>query len=182
MSFIKKLNNWTHSSIPDDKQEIEVYQVFQTEIESINKTIEEFIKEEGIENYLLHILYNGRLVSLSFLETLKSSILNNNKLSIQDRIKESSLLEETYRKGLDELRNRIINMARIKPDNVYLSKISSSLEVINTLLKRYLHLTAIKRSSLMTISNYDELKRLEDNITIRISELNYRITTDTMKR
>ena len=79
-------------------------------------------------------------------------------------------------------RSRILNMARINPDNVYLSKISSSLNIINTLLKRYLHLIAIKKSGLMSISNYNELKQLEESIIMRISELNYRITTDTMKR
>lgn len=73
-------------------------------------------------------------------------------------------------------------MALIDPYNVYLSQIASSLRVINTLLKKYLYLLAIKRSGLITISSYDELKSLEDNIKIRISELNYRITTDTMKR
>ncbi len=181
MSFVSKIRNWTYSSISDDKNEIETYQVFQDEINHINQTIEEFIKEEGTDNHLLQVLYKGSLVSLSLLETLKSSILNNNRLSLQDRIKESSLLDEAYRKGLDEIRNRIIGMS-IKPDNVYLSKISSSLNIINTLLKRYLHLIAIKKSGLTTISNYDELKQLEESIIMRISELNYRITTDTMKR
>ncbi len=182
MSFVSKIRNWTYSSISNDKNEIETYQVFQNKINNINQTIEGFIKEEGSENYLLHVLYNGKLVSLSFLETLKNSILNNKRLSIQDRVQESSLLDSAYRSGLEELKNRIINMARINPDNVYLSKISSSLNVINTLLKRYLHLIAIKKSGLTTISNYDELKQLEESIIMRISELNYRITTDTMKR
>ena len=182
MSFVSKVRNWTSSSISDDKNEIETYQVFQNEINNIKQTIEGFIKEEGSENYLLHVLYNGKLVSISFLETLKNSILNNNRLSIQDRIKESSLLDSAYRSGLEELKNRIINMARINPDNAYLSKISSSLNIINTLLKRHLHLIAIKKSGLMSISNYNELKQLEESIIMRISELNYRITTDTMKR
>lgn len=182
MSFIRKAINWTHSSISDDKNEIEVYQLFQTEIENINKIIEEFIKEEGRENYLLYVLYRGKLVSLSLLENLKSSVLYNNRLSIEDRVKESSILEETYHKALEELKNRIITMAIKNPHNVYLSQIASSLRVINTLLKKYLYLLAIKRSGLITISSYDELKSLEDNIKIRISELNYRITTDTMKR
>lgn len=182
MSWFNKAKNWAHSSISDDKSEIEVYQVFQNEIDNIKQTIEEFIKEEGAENYLLHILYKGRLVSLSFLENYRASILNNIKLSLEYKVKESTLLEEAYRKGLEELKNRIINMARISPDNVYLSKIASSLGVINALLKKYLYLAAIEKSRLTSISSYDELKMLEDNILIRISELNYRITTDTMKR
>lgn len=182
MSFISKINNWTHSSISDDKQELETYQVFKNEIDRIKQTSEEFIKEEGTENYLLHILYKGKLVPLSLLQTLRRTVLNSNKLSLEGRVKESSLLEEAYRMGLEELKNRILNMARINPDNVYLSKISSSLNIINTLLKRYLHLIAIKKSGLMSISNYNELKQLEESIIMRISELNYRITTDTMKR
>lgn len=181
MFRLNKLKNWAHSSIAHDKNEIETYQVFQDEINHINQIIEEFIKEQGTDSRLLHVLYKGSLVSLSLLETLKSSILNNNRLSLQDRIKESSLLDEAYRKGLDKVRNKIISMSS-KPDNVYLSKISSSLNIINTLLKRYLHLIAIQKSGLISISNYDELKQLEDSIKIRISELNYRITTDTMKR
>ena len=182
MSFISKINNWTHSSISDDKQELETYQVFKNEIDRIKQTSEEFIKEEGTENYMLHILYNGKLVSLSLLEMLKKSVLNNNSLSLEDRVKESYLIEGTYRNGLEELKSRIINMALMNPGNIYLKKIASSLGIINTLLKRYLHLIAIQRSGLTTISSYDELKRLEDNILIRISELNHRITTDTIKR
>lgn len=182
MFRLNKLKNWTHSSISDDKNEIEAYQTFQNEIERIKQTSEEFIKEEGAENYLLHILYKGKLVSLSFLEILKSSILNNNRLSLEDKIRESSALEETYRKGLEELKNRIITMAIRNPNNVYLSKISSSLSIINTLLTRYRHLLAIQRSGVVNISSYSELKQLEDNILIRISELERRITIDTMKR
>ena len=110
MSFISKINNWTHSSISDDKQELETYQVFKNEIDRIKQTSEEFIKEEGTENYLLHILYKGKLVPLSLLQTLRRTVLNSNKLSLEDRVKESSLLEEAYRMGLEELKNRILNM------------------------------------------------------------------------
>lgn len=182
MFQLDKLKNWAHSSITEDKNEIEIYQIFTNEINSIKNTIEEFIKEEGSDNHLLYVLHDGKLVSLSLLETLRNSLLNSKSLSIEDKIKQSSLLEESYRKNLEELKNRIIRMALRRPDNVYLSKISSSIGIINTLLKRYLHLIAIQRSGLVSLSSFDELKKLEDSITIRISELNYRITTDTMKR
>ena len=40
MSFVSKVRNWTSSSISDDKNEIETYQVFQNEINNIKQTIE----------------------------------------------------------------------------------------------------------------------------------------------
>lgn len=180
--FWNKVKNWTHSSFSDDKKEIETYQVFQAEIDNIKKTINEYIEIEGSEDDFLKIDFNNQLMPLSLLKTLKNTILNNNKLSIGDRVKRSSLLEELYCEKLEELENKIIAIALSNPSNVYLNKISSSLGVINILLKRYIYLVAIERSGLGTISNYDELKKLEDNIKIRISEINYRITTDTMKR
>ena len=180
--FWNKVKNWAHSSISEDKQEIETYQNFQNEIENIRKIIKEYLDTEGSEDNLLKVNYNNQLVPLNLLQTLKNSILNNKKMSIEEKVKESSLIEEFYRRAFEELENRVIRMAQVNPNNVYLSKISSSLGVINTLLKRYLYLTAIQRSGLTSISSYDELKKLEDNILIRISELDYRITTDTMKR
>ena len=35
MFQLDKLKNWTHSSITDDKNEIEIYQIFTNEINSI---------------------------------------------------------------------------------------------------------------------------------------------------
>jgi len=59
MFRLNKLKNWAHSSIAHDKNEIETYQVFQDEINHINQIIEEFIKEQGTDNRLLHVLYKG---------------------------------------------------------------------------------------------------------------------------
>lgn len=182
MFRLNKLKNWAHSSISDDKHELEVYQIFQNEIDNIKKIRQEYINEEGSYDNKLQVSFKGNLVSLSVIETLKNTILNNQRLSLEERIKENTILADIYREKLKELEDRIITMALRNPENVYLSRISSSLGVINTLLKRYIHLLAIQRSGVTSINNGDDLKQLEDSILIRISEINYRITTDTMKR
>lgn len=182
MFFLQKAQSWLHSSVSDDKQELEAYQTFKDELENIKRVRGEYISEEGREDYMLQVLYNGKLVPLSLLETLKNSILYNKTLSVEQKAKQSSYLEELYRESLKELESRIITMAINNPNNVYLKQISSSISTLNKLIKRYANLIAIQRSGIKTITDNDELKSLEDSILIRSSEIEQRLAIETMKR
>lgn len=182
MYIINKMKRWSRSSISDDKQELEAYQTFKNEFANIKKYQDTYLKEEGREDNRLFIPLSGELVPLHFLLTLKESVLNNKKLDAIDRAKKASQIEELHRLKLQELENKIIHMAITTPDNVYLKQISSSLSIINTLIKRYAHLMAITSSGVKTVSNRNELRALEDSILIRISEIEHRIAMDTKKR
>ncbi len=182
MFSLQKLKNWTHSSISSDKQELEIYEYFKNEIENIKKVRKSYIDEEGREDISIYTEYNGEIVPISFLKTYKESVLHDKSLDAISRARKQAMLEDMYRERLKELENRIISMAISIPDNVYLKQISSYINILNQLLRKYAYLLAIQRSGLTTISSEEDLKKLEDNILIRSSEIQKRITIDTMKR
>lgn len=184
----QRLKNWTKSSVNDDKKELEVYQLFKDQIYSIEEKIKEYISEFGYDDNRLKIEYNGMLVTLDFLLTLKDSTFKNKDLSVQDRAKQASDLTYLYNQKLKELESKIIELSLIYKDNVYLITISSYIKIVNSLLAQYASLTAIKNSSVQVIDNNgeltaaDKIKRLKDCIDIRIAEIESRLAIEEMRR
>lgn len=188
MFRLQKIKNWMHSSVIDDKKELNVYQSFQDQISSINTKIEAYIAELGNDDSRLLINYNGKNISLGMLKILSESILKDIKLSVDQRAYESAELNRIYYEELKKLKEKIIAIAVTETDNVYLAYINSYIQVINRLLKEYSNLLAIQRSSIYSIDNQGELnageklKTLKDNIDIRTAEIQCRLTTDDLKR
>lgn len=60
MFRLNKLKNWAHSSINDDKKELNAYQKFQDQFSLIDSKLEEYIAEFASEDTRLLIEYNGR--------------------------------------------------------------------------------------------------------------------------
>ena len=176
------MKNWTRSSVTSDKNELEIYKVFSDEISNLKKLMQEYIDDKGSENRSLFVLYNNQLMPLSVLFTLKNAIIHNHNLSIEQRAQQSSMLEEVYYRSFEELHNRIIFMAISNPNDVNLKIISNEVSIINSLIRKYLHLIAIQRSGINSISNAKDLKLLEDNIIMRSSDLEQRLKMDNIKR
>lgn len=188
MFKLQRLKNWTHSSVTDDKSELDAYQIFQDQFSSLNSKIEEYISELGYEDERLLIDYNGEKIPLETLKTLGKSILKDNSLNIQQRVLKSEELNRMYYEKLKELKDKITALAINETDNVYLAYINSCIHIINALLKRYAHLLAIQKSTISSIDNSDNLNAgekirvLKDNIDIRTSEINTRLSLENLKR
>ena len=188
MFSLNKFKNWSHSSINDDKKELNTYQSFNDQISLIYSKIDEYIKEFGNSDERLFVNYNGKLVSMSLLNILKDSVLRDKSLSIEQRTYQSAELNRIYIEKLKELKNKIIAIAVTETDNVYLAYIHSCIQIVNGLLKEYGHLLAIQRSSIYTIDNSgnlnagEKIKILKDNIDIRSAEINSRLTIDSLSR
>lgn len=188
MFGLDKLKNWSHSSINDDKKELNAYQSLNDQISLIYSKIDEYIKELGSLDERLLIDYNGNKISISLLNILKDSVLRDKKLSIEQRAYESAELNRIYIEKLIELKEKIIAMAVTQTDNAYLTYINSCIRIINALLKEYNYMIAIRRSNISFIDNSDninagkKIKILKDQIDIRTSEINKRLTIDSLKR
>ena len=188
MFRLQKIKNWMHSSVIDDKKELNIYQSFQDQISLIDSKIEEYIEDLDNDDSRLLINYNGKNMSLRMLKILSESILKDTKLSVEQRAYERAELNRIYYTELKNLKEKIIVIAVTETDNVYLAYINSYIAIINTLLKQYAHLLAIQRSSIYSIDNQGELnageklKALKDSIDIRTAEIQCRLTTDDLKR
>ena len=188
MFKLQRLKNWAHSSIADDKSELNAYQNFQDHFSLIDSKLEEYIAEFASEDTRLLIEYNGEKMPINLLKIISESLLKSKNLSIEERAYQSAKLTRIYYEKLKQLKNRIIALAVTETDNVYLAYINSYIAIINTLLKQYAHLLAIQRSSIYSIDNQGELnageklKALKDSIDIRTAEIQCRLTTADLKR
>lgn len=188
MFRLDKLKNWAQSSINDDKKELNAYQSLDDQISLIYSKIDEYINDLGSIDKRLFVEYNGNLVSVSLLNILKDTILKDKNLSIEQRAYQSAELSRIYIEKLTELKEKIIAIAVTQTDNVYLAYINSCIKIINALLKEYNYMQAIKRANISSINNSDninvgkKIKILKDQISIRISEINRRLTIDGLKR
>lgn len=187
MFNLNKAKNWSMSSIADDKRELNAYQQFQDCFSSINNQIDEYISEKSYEDERLQIVIDGKKYPLSYLDILENSIQSSKDLGIEEKIKKISEIEALKIQKIREIRDRIINLAVNCSDNKFLSCIQSTLKLLNRLLITYAGLTAIRKSGVRNINNEGidaakKIKSLEDEIEIRIAQINSRIATDTMKR
>ncbi len=188
MFRLQKLKNWTHSSVTDDKKELNVYQSFQDQISLINSKTEEYITELGSEDKRLLIEFNGDKIPISLLKIMSESLLKNKSLSIEERATQSAELNRLYYQKLKLLKDKIIELAVNETDNVYLTYIHSCIKIINKLLKEYSYLLAIQRAAITSIDNDgnlnagEKLRVLKDNIDVRTAEINARLTIDSLKR
>ena len=188
MFKLQKLKNWTHSSVNDDRNELNIYQSFQDQFSSINSKIEEYIEEVGREDSRLLIDYNGQKMTLEMLKILSESVMRNKDLSVQERAFQSAELSRAYHENLKLLKEKIISLAVIAKDNVYLAYINSYIQIINAMLKEYAYLLAVQRSGVRSIDNTGELNagqkigKLKDNIDIRTAEINSRLSLENCKR
>ena len=188
MFRLQKLKNWTHSSVTDDKKELNVYQSFQDQFSLTNSKIEEYIAELGSEDQRLLIDYNGEKMPISLLKTISESLLRSRNLSAEERAHQSAELARISHEKLKELKNKIVSIAVTETDNVYLAYIHSCIKIINSLLKEYSYLLAIQKSSIYAIDNSsslnagEKMKVLKDYIDIRTTEINTRLTIDELKR
>ena len=182
MFNLQRLKNWTKSSINDDKKEIEIYQLFQDQFNLIKYKTEEYISECGYEDKRLFIEYNNELISLSLLNTLKESSLKNNKLSIQERAKLAAELTNFYNQKLKEIEAKIIELSFTEKDNIYLITISSYVQILNNLLKKYIGLLAIQRSGVKYINSREEIQKLKDSIEIRTAEIQTRLSLEEISK
>lgn len=188
MFKLHKLKNWAHSSISDDKKELNAYQSFQDQFSLIDSKIEEYINELAGEDARLLIEYNGEKMPVNLLKIMSESLLKSRNLSTEERAYQSAELTRIYYEKLKQLKNKIIALAVTETDNVYLAYIHSCITIINSLLKEYSHLLAVQKSSIYTINNSgnlnagEKIKVLKDNIEIRTAEINTRLATDSLKR
>ena len=180
MFRLNKLKNWAHSSINDDKKELNAYQKFQDQFSLIDSKLEEYIAEFASEDTRLLIEYNG--------EKMPINLLKSKSLPIEERAYQSAELTRIYYEKLKQLKNRIIALAVTETDNVYLTYIHSCIQIINNLLREYAHLLAIQRTGISKIDNFgnsnagEKIKVLKDNIEIRTAEINTRLAIDSLKR
>ena len=188
MFKLQRLKNWSHSSINDDKKELNAYQCFQDQISLINNKIEEYIAEFGSEDRRLFVNYNKEAIPINLLKIMSESLLKNKSLSVEERAYQSAELTRLYYENLKCLKNKIISLAVSETDNVYLAYIHSCIQIINGLLKEYAHLLAIEKSSIRTIDNTgninagEKIKILKDNIEIRSAQINSRLALESLKR
>lgn len=188
MFRLQKLKNWAHSSVADDKKELNAYQSIQDQILAIYSKIDEYLKEKSYEDERIQVDYNGEKIPVNVLNTLSQSILSNKDLTTVQKAKKSAELTKLYYEKLKRLREKIIALAVTEKDNIYLVYINSCIQIINSLLKEYSYLLAIQRSSIYKIDNQGELnageklKALKDSIEIRTAEINSRLALDNLKR
>ncbi len=188
MFSLKRLKDWSCSSVNDDKKELTVYQSLNDQILSINSKIDEYINEFGTSDSRLLILYDGKLIGISFLNVLKNSVLKDKSLSVEQRANKSDYINRCYIEELKKLREKIVSLAIMCTDNIYLVYINSCIEVINGLLKKYNYLLAIQRANISSINNSGNLNAgqklvlLKEQIDIRESEINRRLATVNIKR
>lgn len=180
-NLIRKAKDWTQSSVVDDKRELTAYQYFVNEFENIDKKVLEYINEEGYSDKRLYVDMGGRLVSISTLESLKDIYKQDTSLSVNERAIKVATLNNMYNKALEDLKNRIINMAVSCRDNIYLVTIATSIVTLNALINEYAYMQAIQKSGVKVIDGGDaavKLKSLKNSIEIRIMEINSRITIE----
>ena len=188
MFRLNKLKNWAHSSINDDKKELNAYQKFQDQFSLIDSKLEEYIAEFASEDTRLLIEYNGEKMPINLLKIISESLLKSKSLPIEERAYQSAELTRIYYEKLKQLKNRIIALAVTETDNVYLTYIHSCIQIINNLLREYAHLLAIQRTGISKIDNFgnsnagEKIKVLKDNIEIRTAEINTLIAIDILKR
>lgn len=188
MFRLNKLKNWAHSSINDDKKELNAYQKFQDQFSLIDSKLEEYIAEFASEDTRLLIEYNGEKMPINLLKIIRESLLKSKSLPIEERAYQSAELTRIYYEKLKQLKNRIIALAVTETDNVYLTYIHSCIQIINNLLREYAHLLAIQRTGISKIDNFgnsnagEKIKVLKDNIEIRTAEINTRLAIDSLKR
>ena len=188
MFRLEKLKNWAHSSVADDKKELNVYQSFQDQFLAINSKIDDYLNEKSYEDERIQVDYNGKKIPINLLKTLSQSILSNKDLTTIQKAQKSAELTKLYYEKLRQLSEKIITLAVTEKDNVYLVYINSCIQIINSLLNEYSYLLAIQRSSIYQIDNQGELnageklKVLKDNIEIRTAEINSRLALDRLKR
>ena len=83
MFSLRKFKNWRHTSINDDKLELDIYQIFNEQFSSIDNQFEEYLKELGNEDKRLFVKYNGNSVPINRLYNISQIILNDKDLSIK---------------------------------------------------------------------------------------------------
>jgi len=181
----KRADNWTQSSVASDKRELQAYQYFKNEFENIKSKSLEYIEEEGYSNKRLSVEFEGRDIPISLLSSLKDTYRHDSTLSVEERAIKVATLTNMYNRELKNLQNRIINMAVASPDNLYLVDIATSINILNDLLREYAYMQAIVKSGIKVIAGADaalKVKTLKDNIEIRISEINARLTLEEIQR
>lgn len=188
MFSLRKFKDWRHTSINDDKLELDIYQIFNEQFSSIDNQFEEYLKELGNEDKRLFVKYNGNSVPINRLYNISQIILNDKDLSIKERAYQSAELYRLYLLELKNLKEKIITLSVANKDNVYLSCINSCVGVLNKLLQKYSYLLAVQRSDIYSIDNHGDLnagkkiKKLKDNIEIRSNEIKCRLTLDDLER
>lgn len=181
MFSLQKLINWTHSSVVSDKRELNIYQLFKDQFNSIQNKTEEYIKDCGYDDINLLVNYNGKAVSLMYLNSFKDSLLNDKTLSTEERAIKVAEMQKICHIKLKELEARIIPLAIANPNNIYLAHIKSSIDILNSMLKEYVSLLAIERCGVRAINGSDaskKLKTLKDAIDIRIVEIEGRLSLE----
>ena len=188
MFSLNKLKNWAKSSISDDKIELEVYQKLMDQINGIKGKADEYINEMNYTDERLYVEYEGKLVPISYLLSLKQSVMQDKTLKPEERAYKSANLTYFYNLKVKELEEKIVNLALLEPNNVYLAYINSSIQILNSLIKEYVYLMAMQRSQIFKIDNTGDmtagqkLKKLKNEIDIRISEIESRLTIESLKR
>ena len=188
MFNLQRLKNWTHSSVVDDKKELNAYQSFQDQFTLIDSKIEEYINELGSADERLFVDYNRKKVSVNLLKLMSESLLRNKDLPTEEKAYQSAELQRLYYEYLKQLKEKIIAIAVSQTDNVYLAYIHSCIEIINTLLREYSHLLAIQKSGISKVDNNgnlnagEKIKTLKDNIEIRTAQINTRLALENLKR
>ncbi len=188
MFKLNKLKNWTKSSINDDKMELEIYQKFKDQIFSIKDKADEYINEMNYTDERLYVEYEGKLVPISYLLSLKQSVMQDKILKPEERAYKSANLTYFYDLKVRELEEKIVNLSLLEPNNVYLAYINSSIQILNSLIKEYVYLMAIQRSQIFKIDNTgnmtagQKLNKLKNEIDLRITEIENRLTIDNLKR
>ena len=188
MFKLNKLKNWAKSSINDDKMELEIYQKFKDQINSIKDKSNEYINEMNFTDERLFVEYEGKLVPISYLISIKQSVMQDKSLSSEERAYKSADLTYFYKLKVRELEEKIVSLALLEPNNVYLAYINSSIQILNSLMKEYVHLMAIQRSKIFKIDSTGEmtagqkLKKLKNEIDLRITEIESRLTVNSLKK
>lgn len=187
MFSLQRAKNWTRSSVSDDKKELTIYQSFQDQFSSIKNKADEYIRECSYFDSRLFIDYNGKQVSIDFISSLKNTISLEKSLSVEERAIKVAELTRFYNQKLKEIEERIISLSLVQQDNVYLSYIASCIKIINSLLKEYGYLLAVQKSGVQNINSIGEpagvkLKKLQDEIELRITEINSRLTIENIRK
>lgn len=185
MFNLQRLKNWTKSSVNDDKKELEIYQLFQDQFNSIKNKSDEYISELGYTDRRLFVNFNGEAVPLSVIDAIKDSIPKNKNLSIQEKAHQVAELSNFYYQKLKEIESRIIDISIKESDNAYLITIANNIKLLNKLLMEYSYLLAIQRSGVKKIESpntYEKIKQLKDSIEIRIAEIQTRLITEEIHK
>ena len=188
MFLLKRISNWSKSSVTDDKQEQLAYQKFQDQFTNIKNKSEEYLQESGYTDSRLYVEYKGKMVPISYISALIESLKTNRFMSVNERALEVANTTNLYNQKLKEIEYRIIDLAVQNPNNIYLAYISKSIEILNSLLKQYAYLLAVQRSGVNHIDNNgalkasQKIKALKDEIEIRLVQIESRLTLEDNRR